>query len=64
MIDPRWLECDTCQNCRSGEQGRFCLALGVTLAQRPVVECELWRELPDLTAAAQAQLAKRYSGLY
>ena len=64
MVDPRWLECDTCQNCRHRGAARLCEAFGRVLPKPPIVECEHWRELPDLPSEVQASLAKRYCGLY
>ncbi|MHB1132765.1 MAG: hypothetical protein ACYC4L_10305 [Chloroflexota bacterium] len=64
MVNPRWLECDTCQNCRREGEERQCLALGLALREPPIVECEHWRELPDLPEEVQSLLARRYSGLY
>jgi hypothetical protein len=64
MVDPRWLECDTCQNCRRTAAERYCGALGRVLDRPLVVECELYLEREDLPQAVQLLLAKRYSGLY
>ncbi|MCL4465714.1 MAG: hypothetical protein M1401_09935 [Chloroflexi bacterium] len=64
MVDPRWLECDTCQNCRRAAAERYCLALGRALDSPLVVECELYLEREGLSPEVQALLARRYSGLY
>jgi len=64
MVDPFWLECDSCRHGRREGERRICRAQGVLVEKPPVVECPLWREQESLSPEERAMLARRYSGLY
>jgi len=64
MVDPFWLECDTCRYCRRGGEQRFCRAQGIAIDKPLVVECPLYHEQENLAPEVRAMLARRYCGLY
>jgi hypothetical protein len=64
MVDPFWLECDTCRHCRREGERRLCRAQGTPIDRPPVVECPLHREQEELPPEVRALLARRYCGLY
>jgi hypothetical protein len=64
MVDPFWLECDTCRHCRREGERRLCRAQGTLLDRPPVVECPLHHEQEGLAPEVKAMLARRYCGLY
>ncbi|MHB1415013.1 MAG: hypothetical protein ACYC1C_07145 [Chloroflexota bacterium] len=64
MVDPHWLECETCLNCRREGSERYCLALGRVLEEPILEECLDHRQVANLPPEVQEMLERRYSGLY
>jgi hypothetical protein len=64
MLDPFWLECDTCQHGQREAERRFCRAKSALVEKPLVVECPLYREQENLAPEVRAMLARRYCGLY
>ncbi len=64
MVNPFWLECDTCRHCQREGERRFCRAQGTSIDRPPVVECPLYHEQENLAREVRAMLARRYCGLY